>query len=95
MGLPYWSLEGCLRGPGPTGPLYMASALLMSMGGLFGERFDGLRAVSGMRSSLPSLFSKEAKVGSLSAGTPPFAPLTIGMVGWAVGETIGSLLTLL
>lgn len=53
----------------------------MSVGMLFGDLSEGLRAVRGMRSSLlrSSFFSYDAKVGSLSA--VPLAPLTTGMVG--------------
>lgn len=67
------------------GPLYMVSALFNSMGTLFGDLSEGLRAVNGIRSSLmrSSFFSNEAKAGSLSLAAP-FAPLTTGMVGCAV-----------
>lgn len=91
MGLPNWSLDGARRGPGPIGPLYIVSALFSSMGTLFGDLSEGLRAVNGIRSSLTrsSFFSNEAKAGSLSLAVP-FAPLTMGMVGCAVLGT-GSL----
>lgn len=67
----------------------------MSMVGLLGDRSEGLRAVSGIRSSLVlSFFSYEAKVGSLSVA-PPFAPLTIGIVGCTVDGGGPSLFCLL
>lgn len=63
----------------------MVSALFISMGTLFGDLSEGLRAVNGIRSSLirSSFFSNEAKAGSLSF-VAPFAPLTTGMVGCTV-----------
>lgn len=63
----------------------MVSALFISTGMLFGDLSEGLRAVSGMRSSLmrSSFFSNEAKAGSLSLAAP-LAPLTTGMVGCTV-----------
>jgi hypothetical protein len=55
-----------------------------------GDLLDGLRVVSGIRSSLlkSSFFSKDANSGSVSA--PPFAPLTRGIEGWKVEVVVGT-----
>src|SRR3954464_7929144 len=85
IGLPYWSrgIEGERRIPaeGGASPSVVSCEPSMSLGGALGDRSDGLRAVSGIRSSLllSSFFSNEAKTGSLS--TLLFAPLITGIVG--------------